>query len=298
MTPIYATAEAFRQALEARLRTVAAQRGTQIQGLRLKVAIERLLARLFHEASPPWLLKGGYSMELRFRPQARFTRDLDLTLREAMWPDGRPDRLSAAHEALIRAARRDLGDHFVFAIAPARKQLAGAPAGGGVFGVTTSVAGRVFAQFHVDVGFGDVEWGTPEQLAGDDLLSFAEVAPARALAIPRAQQFAEKLHAYTHPWTDRVNTRSRDLVDMVLLIERGDLLADEVRHAVRETFGQRGRRGLPAELDAPPPSWQAEYPAMAQQAGLGAGDLAAAFHALQAFWGRVRSVSDELDEGA
>jgi len=288
MTPVYATAAAFLQALEARLRTVAAQRGTQIQGLRLKVAIERLLARLFHEASPPWLLKGGYSMELRFRPQARFTRDLDLTLREAMWPDDRSDRLSTAHEALIVAARRDLGDHFMFAIAPARRQLAGAPAGGGVFGVTAGVAGRVFAQFHVDVGFGDAELGEPERLVGDDLLAFAGVAPTRALAIPRAQQFAEKLHAYTYSWTDRVNTRSRDLVDMVLLIERGDLLADEVRHAVRETFRQRGRRSVPAELDAPPSSWQAEYPAMAQQAGLGARDLAAAFHALQAFWQRVR----------
>ena len=68
MTRAYANAAAFLQALEAQLRTVAAQRGTQIHGLRLKVAIERLLARLFHEASPPWLLKGGYSMELRFRP--------------------------------------------------------------------------------------------------------------------------------------------------------------------------------------------------------------------------------------
>jgi hypothetical protein len=288
MTHVYATAEAFRQALEARLRTVAAQRGTQIQGLRLKVAIERLLARPFHEASPPWLLKGGYSMELRFRPQARFTRDLDLTLRETMWSDGRPDRLQVVHEALVAAARRDLADHFVFTIAPARKELAGAPAGGGVFGVSASVAGREFTPFHVDVGFGDAEFGEPELLVGDDLLSFAGLAPARVLAIPLAQQFAEKLHAYTHSWTDRVNTRSRDLVDMVLLIERGDLLADEVRHAVRETFRQRGRRSVPAELDAPPSSWQAEYPAMAQQAGLGARDLAAAFHALQAFWQRVR----------
>jgi predicted nucleotidyltransferase component of viral defense system len=288
MTQAYANALAFLQALEARLRTVAAQRGTQIQGLRLKVAIERLLARLFHEASPPWLLKGGYSMELRFRPQARFTRDLDLTLRETMWRDGRPDRLSDAHEALMAAARRDSGDYFVFTIAPARKELTRAPAGGGEFGVTASVAGRVFAQFHVDVGFGDVELGAPEQLAGDDLLSFAGFAPARVLAIPRAQQFAEKLHAYTHPWTDRVNTRSRDLVDMVLLIERGDLHVDEVRHAVRKTFGQRGKRSVPVELDAPPPSWQAEFPAMAQQAGLEAGDLAAAFDALQAFWRRVQ----------
>lgn len=80
MTKAYTNATAFRQALEARLRTVAEQRGVQIQGLRLKVAIERLLARLFADDNPPWLLKGGYAMELRFRPKARTTRDVDLTI--------------------------------------------------------------------------------------------------------------------------------------------------------------------------------------------------------------------------
>lgn len=48
MARSYTSAAAFRQALETRLRTVAEQRGVQIQGLRLKVAIERLLARLFN----------------------------------------------------------------------------------------------------------------------------------------------------------------------------------------------------------------------------------------------------------
>jgi hypothetical protein len=54
------------------LRTVAQERGVQIQGLQLKVAIERLLARLFDGDDPPWL-KGGYAMERRFRPRARTT---------------------------------------------------------------------------------------------------------------------------------------------------------------------------------------------------------------------------------
>lgn len=46
----YANAAAFRQALEERLRTIAAERGVPLEGLRLKVAIERLLARLFADA--------------------------------------------------------------------------------------------------------------------------------------------------------------------------------------------------------------------------------------------------------
>lgn len=48
MSKAYPNAAAFRQALEAHLRTVAQERGVQIQGLRLKVAIERLLARPVH----------------------------------------------------------------------------------------------------------------------------------------------------------------------------------------------------------------------------------------------------------
>jgi len=66
MTRSYATAAAFRTALETRLRSIAQERGVQIQGLRLKVAIERMLARLFRDPEPPWLLKGGYALELRF----------------------------------------------------------------------------------------------------------------------------------------------------------------------------------------------------------------------------------------
>lgn len=59
MTRPYANAAAFRDALESRLRDLAQARGVQIHGLRLKITMERLIARLFHDSSPPWLLKGG-----------------------------------------------------------------------------------------------------------------------------------------------------------------------------------------------------------------------------------------------
>ena len=284
MTPSYANAAAFRQALETRLRNIAQQRGVQIQGLRLKVAIERLLARLFHEPNPPWLLKGGYAMELRFRPKARTTRDLDLTLGDPVDPEALTGRLVEVHEALMDAARLDLGDFFEFTIPPARSELTAAPSGGGVFSVVAKVAGREFARFHLDIGFGDAMLGGPERLAGDDLLAFAEIPPPVALAIPKAQQFAEKVHAYTFPWTDRENTRSRDLVDMVLLIERGELDLDAVRQAVIETFTHRRRQSIPNELSPPPRVWASEFPAMATEAGISTADLDEAFSILRAYW--------------
>src|SRR5262249_21953787 len=86
----------------------------------------------------------------------------------------------------------------------------------------------------------DVAFGDPEELVGDDLLDFAGGAPARALAIPKAQQFAEKAHAYTFPWTGRLNTRTKDLVDLVVLIERGPSESGAVRSALGATSA-RGR---------------------------------------------------------
>ena len=146
------------------------------------------------------------------------------------------------------------------------------------------VAGREFARFHIDIGFGDVVVGQPETLEGENLMAFAGVAPARALAISKAQQFAEKIHAYTFPWTDRDNTRSRDLVDMLLLIERGNLDPNEVRLAIDETFDRRKRQSPPDMLQPPPLVWKAEFPAMATEAGVSTQDLDHAFALVSTYW--------------
>jgi hypothetical protein len=292
MSRPYPNAEAFRQALETRLRNAAQQRGIQIQGLRLKVAIERLLARLFDDTDPPWLLKGGYAMELRFRPKARTTRDLDLTTGDAVDPTALRRRLLKIHEALQAAAAKDLGDSFEFLIQPARAEILAAPGGGGVFGVLARMAGRDFARFHIDVGFGDGVIGEAETLVGDELMAFAGIEPARVRAIPKAQQFAEKVHAYTFPWTDRENTRSRDLVDLLLLIERGDLGTAEVRRALVETFRRRARHALPDDLPAPPAAWRDEFPTMAREAGVSTGDVTEAFAALVEYWNGLKPLSE------
>lgn len=82
----YTTPQAFRSAVEARLRNLAQQRGIDLRRLYRWVAFERLLARLFAPTSPPWVLKGGYALEVRFDNRARATLDLDLTLPDpARW---------------------------------------------------------------------------------------------------------------------------------------------------------------------------------------------------------------------
>ena len=55
----YASATAFRVALEDHLKRLAQTEGLDLQRLRRQAAFDRLLCRLFAEPDVPWLLKGG-----------------------------------------------------------------------------------------------------------------------------------------------------------------------------------------------------------------------------------------------
>lgn len=277
------TPDAFRQAIEARLRPEADRRAVSVNDLRLRFVMERMLARIFTAANPPWLLKGGFAMDLRYRPMARTTRDIDLSVAYAR-PGALAPRLTSVRDELQAAVDLDPGDFLVFRIGMAKGALPGGPEGGGRFPVEALLAGRVYARFHLDVGFGDAVIGAPESLVGDDFLAFAGVAPGRALAIPKPQQFAEKIHAYTRPWTDRVNTRVKDLVDIVLFIERGNLDPSDVIAALRATFLTRGTHLLPMTLPPPPGDWAGQFPAMSAQAALRTNDLQSAFRILSSYW--------------
>ncbi len=280
----FSSPAAFRQALEQRLKSMAAERRMPLNTLRLKLMIERLLARLFAQPAPPWLLKGGYAMELRYRPNARTTKDIDLSVTGSDPPSDLNMLLAQIRDELQSAAEVDLHDYMTFRIAEAKSQLQGAPQGGARFPVDARMAGRVFGSFHIDVGIGDARYGPPEHLQGEDLLAFAGVAPAEALAIPRAQQFAEKIHAYTYPWADRVNTRSRDLVDLLLLLERDPPSAEDFRAALSATFSARGTHPIPVNLPGPPDEWADEFAAMATEVRLWTTRLDVGFAKLSDYW--------------
>jgi hypothetical protein len=234
----YATAAAFRRGLEDRLQDIARNEGVDLQRLRRQVAFDRLLARLFHEAQPrpaPWVLKGGYAMELRIKA-ARTTKDIDLTMRSAFTSGAKKDdRKNAILEKLQEAAAFSSDDFFVYTIGEPISDLDAAPYGGARFPVEARLDGRVFVGFHLDVGIGDAVMEPLEVIKGLDWLGFAGIASPSLYMIPREQQFAEKLHAYTLPRHGAPNTRVRDLVDMVLLIQSGTFTNDKVAEAIRVT---------------------------------------------------------------
>jgi hypothetical protein len=288
----YDTPHAFRTALEARLRNVAQSRGTDLQRLRRRVAFERLLARLFAQDDPPWLLKGGYALEMRLEDRARSTLDLDMSvpgpeclqLLAAAGEDVSCARIAYGH--LQQAAERDLGDGFYFLIGQPRKEQTGAPRGGVRCSVEARLAGRTFVHFHLDVGLGDAVLDQPDRVEGSALLAFAGIPAARVALYPAAQHFAEKVHAYTFPWRDRDNTRVKDLVDLVLLVSSDLIKPEHVKRALRATFETRDTHSLPTHLPEPPPAWAESYAALAHELELPALTLQDAHAYLDGYWQR------------
>jgi hypothetical protein len=257
----YATGLALRTALEERLKRVAREEGIDLQRLRRQVAFDRFLARLFPSDSADWVLKGGYAMELRFQT-ARATRDLDFTARTAQSITG-----DGLLKQLQDAGARDAGDFFRYRIGEAMMDLDGAPYGGARYPVESIMGGRTFVKFHLDVGVGDVVLDPPEHARMRDWLGFAGIAVPDVPMIQREQQFAEKLHAYTLPRATP-NSRVRDLVDMVLLIQSGTLEQSRVVQALNATFGHRATHPFPAALTPPPEEWRSPFVRLAAECSL------------------------------
>lgn len=264
----YETPVALRRALEDRIMALAAKAGGDIQRLRRQAAFDRLLCRLFQNENSPWLLKGGYAMELRIRA-ARTTRDIDLALRKtATTPNEWNVEVVTAR--LRQAVAINLADGFEFAIGDATLDLDAAPYGGARFTVVAQMAGRQFAQFHLDVSSGDVLREPYEILEGRDWFGFAGLPRARVTAVSQEEQFAEKLHAYTLPRTGRENSRVKDLVDLVLLIDLAKLDAIKLGKSIHATFQRRKTHDVPTALAPPPASWSVRFSEMAEECGIDA----------------------------
>lgn len=144
---------------------------------------------------------------------------------------------------------------------------------------------RIFARFHLDVGVGDVVMFPLEELTGRDWLEFAGITRLRVKSISREQHFAEKLHAYTLPRL-KPNSRVRDLVDMVLLMQSEQLNLERTAESIRLTFDRRNTHEFPKQLNFPPPEWKPQFTALAEECGLSI-DIEEAFLLLGAFLGRL-----------
>jgi hypothetical protein len=105
-----------------------------------------------------------------------------------------------------------------------------------------------------------------------------------------AQHFAEKVHALTREHGDRTNTRVRDLVDLLLLIELRLVSPADVVPAVRHVFDTRGTHAVPSAIPDPPASWARDYAEAAAATSLHATTLEGATARLRSFWEEATTV--------
>jgi hypothetical protein len=119
-------------------------------------------------------------------------------------------------------------------------------------------------RFHVDIGIGEEVLEPVEVIEGRDWLGFGGIAPPSFPIISREQQFAEKLHAYSLPREDRVNTRTKDLIDMLPLIRHEKLDNQRLADAIKSTFAKRATHSMPRKLEPPASEWEPVFQALAR----------------------------------
>ena len=280
----YETAHSMRTALEERLNQMARDNGMDVMRLRRHVAFDRFLTRLFAAHTKDLIVKGGYALELWIN-NARTTKDIDISFTGTLggiWKGQASSDPKALQDFLQRLAAINTKDFFEFIIGNTILNLENAPYGGYRFPIEARMAGRVFIKFEVDIAAGDA-WIEPHEMVKlHDWFGFAGIESTVIPAISREQQFAEKIHAYTLP-RQTPNSRVKDLVDILLLIERGNLEDDRLWSMLVETFHRRETHTIPQELPIPPDFWNTPYKNMAKICGIDE-DLYSAFNKIQHFY--------------
>ncbi len=285
-TQKYQTANAFRRAIEDRLKNISKQQSVPLDRLRRRVAFDRLLARLFDRSSPAlkWILKGGYALEFRYQNIARATKDIDFTI-----PHVREMDSDKIRELLQDGVEKDVRDWFVFFVGTQMQEFDQTVYGGWRYPVDARLDNRTFTKFHVDVGVGDAIVSEPEWQEGEDILDFAGILPAYVAMLPKDQHFSEKLHAYTYPVEKRAFSRIRDLVDLVLLIEQGLPKKEIMLKAVEATFERRNTHNIPEKLEPPPDILKQSYREMAEECGVTKKSMIDAFRLFEEYWEKISS---------
>lgn len=276
----YASPAAMRTALEERLNRLARENNQDILRLRRQIAFDRILARLFAgQQSSRFVLKGGYAIELRLN-KARTTKDIDICIddREGIIGNGK----ESLRQIIQRAAAINLNDYFEYAVGESILDLENAVYEGYRFPIDCRMAGRRFAHFNIDIAAGDVWLDTHEKLLGHQWLDFAGISTPEFPVISSEQQFAEKLHSYSLP-RQTPNSRTKDLVDLFLLIERCALDPRRLRDAIIRTFKRRKTHEVPIELDNPPETWSSRFEKMAEESGI-PDDLESAISRVRQFY--------------
>lgn len=236
-----------RRALERRITSAAKERGTTAARLRRLVGFAVLCETLSEAAArgiiPVFFVKGGVAIELRLGLLARATRDLDIGLCAP------PTELLQTFDSALEVG---FGDFLLRRRGEARALDNGTL----VLEVSLEYIGRPWGTIPVDLAPAtpDSETDAVSPIALTEL----GLAPPRSvpcLAIPA--QIAQKIHALTEPEPHgRPNPRARDVLDVLLLLQRIECDHTAVRAACERVFAERATHPWPIYAFDFPPAWR------------------------------------------
>lgn len=202
------------------------------------------------ESDPVFLLKGGVAIELRFRTQARATKDVDLVfIGDSEDLDDHLDRALAEPYSEFSFRREQVGE-----------------GGDGRFrrlDVKLLFRGRSWSTLRLEVAAPDTHTTDGELVPAIPLDEFGISGPKAIPCLSLRYQIAQKLHALTEQFEAGDNERFRDLIDLIIC---RDLIEDmrQVKEACLATFAARDAHPWPPELLIPG-IWHEPYTALAEE---------------------------------
>jgi hypothetical protein len=263
-----------RRALERRITNAAKERGTTAARLRrlvgFAVLCESLSEAVARGVIPVFFVKGGVAIELRLGLLARATRDLDIGLCAP------PNELLPLFDSALDVG---FGDFRLRRRGEARALGNGAL----VLEIAVEYLGRPWATVDVDLASATPDWETDSVLPialGE--LGLESPRPVPCLAIPA--QIAQKIHALTEPEPrGRPNPRARDVLDVLLLVQRLEIDSTAVRAACERVFAERASHAWPITSFVFPSAWHGILAELAREVRYDTDDALAVGHRFNSY---------------
>ncbi len=255
----YVTANAFRRALDDRLKAEAKTRGRSLEELRREFLFQRFLALVFAAPDGHWVLKGGASLLMRLA-DARFSKDLDLLRLGELSPD------EAIAELRALTAPRE-GDHLAFVVEDGISYSTANPV---IEMRVTAYLGNKYGEFPIDLARELHLVAAPERIRPQPVVEVPGLTKLPELVVyPLPDQVADKVCAMFQLYGESrsPSSRYRDLHDLALIVSTcevdGHLLALAIASEAR-----RRNMTLPTAMQSPGRDWAAGYAAVARRSRL------------------------------
>jgi len=259
----YRTPESARRAVTDKLRAEAASGPWTLMDLQRQYAYDQLIERLYR-IDDKWVVKGATALLAR-RISVRHTIDIDLY---------RTGAINEVERLLREASTLDIGDWMHFEVgASVRIQASGAQ--GVRTRIRSFIGSKAWATFQADlVADGVLMSAEPDVVLPLTSVNIGNQMRTEWKAYPLVDHIADKICAILERHGGVSSTRYKDLVDLVAIIQRSEVLAKPQIIALSKE-AERRDLALPREFDVPDHElWRIGYQAESRRTvGLSASRL-------------------------